>query len=73
MKPGDIVKQSEENIKNNDILGIIIDINELPEWMTKKKSAWTKIARRTATVMWANGKIEKTVSESKLEVVVAAD
>ena len=73
MKPGDIVKQTEKTDKNHDILGIIIDVNALPDWVTSKKSAWAHITRRTVTVMWSNGKIDKTVSESKLEVVVKSN
>ena len=77
MKVGDIVKQSKQDSdasNEHETLGIVVDISELPEWMKKgKKSAWSKVVGRSVSVMWSDGKIDKVVSESILEVIVESD
>lgn len=72
MKVGDLVRQSGkmvQGIKVSTRVGLVLAIQEHPEWMKDKHERWVDLLGRTVTVLWSNGKVHETYAEGALEVV----
>ena len=72
MKVGALVRQSGKMVhgmKGSTRVGLVLAIQEHPEWMKDKHERWVDLLGRTVTVLWANGKGHDPDAEGALEVV----
>ena len=72
MKVGDLVRQSGQMVKGLKVstrVGLVLAMQEHPEWMKERHEGWVDLLGRTVTVLWSNGKVHETYAEGALEVV----
>ena len=77
MKVGDLVKQGDGVIKfkgakapnKSRLIGIIIEIHDLPDELKARRADWAKVLGRTVDVLWANGKLTTGFAEHSLDVI----
>ena len=79
MRVGDVVSKSFIPVKENPVIGIVVEIHDwkinegdYPEETTSFRKDWISNLGRRIDVLWSNGEFTKSLAEGSLVVLKTA-